>query len=481
MDQKQAIWIRDPLAILAEGAERGVVVRQGKIIELVAVGRQPSTVDAVPFDASEHVVLPGLINTHHHFYQTLTRALPAAMDRELFPWLAALYPVWARLTPEALDLGVTVAMSELMLSGCTTTTDHHYVFPAGLEEAVDIEVSVAKRLGLRVLLTRGSMNRSQRDGGLPPHSVVQDEDTILADSERVVARHHQRGEDAMVQIALAPCSPFSVTTSLMRATADLAKKLDVRLHTHLAETEDENRFCEATHGCRPLDYLEQCGWLNARTWLAHGIFFSAAEMKRLGKAGTSISHCACSNQVLASGCCPVCEMEEAGVGIGIGVEELVVVEAVEAEIGVGVGLAVGLLAWSRDVVVLSDGATLAPRDHERCRRHGVVVRAEKIARVEGRDGRLVRIVFADGSTLARAAIFLAITQRQRSPLAERLGCTFTKDGAVATGEHEATNVPGVYVVGDASRHDQMVAVAAAEGTLAAIKIHDALWNEELGD
>ena len=177
-----------------------------------------------------------------------------------------------------------------------------------------------KRLGMRALLTRGSMNRSQRDGGLPPDSVVQDEDTILADSERVVGKHHQRGEDAMVQIALAPCSPFSVTTSLMKKTAELADRLDVRLHTHLAETEDENRFCEQIHNCRPLDYLEQCGWLNARTWLAHGIFFNPAEMKRLGKAGTTISHCACSNQILASGCCPVCEMEEAGVGIGLGVD-----------------------------------------------------------------------------------------------------------------------------------------------------------------
>jgi 8-oxoguanine deaminase len=320
MDHMQAIWIRDPLAILAEGAERGIVIRDGRIVELVPAGGQPATADVTAFDASEHVVLPGLINTHHHFYQTLTRALPIAMDRELFPWLQALYPVWARLTPEALDLGVTVAMSELLLSGCTTTTDHHYVFPAGLEDAVDIEVAVADRLGMRVLLTRGSMNRSQRDGGLPPDSVVQDEDTILADSARVVAKHHQRGQDAMVQIALAPCSPFSVTTSLMRATADLADKLDVRLHTHLAETEDENKFCEQIHGCRPLDYLEQCGWLNARTWLAHGIFFNPSEMKRLGKAGTTISHCACSNQILASGCCPVCEMEEAGVGIGLGVD-----------------------------------------------------------------------------------------------------------------------------------------------------------------
>ena len=319
MTQPQAIWIKDPIGILAEGAERGVVVRDGRIVELVGAGATPVT-EAVVFDASAHVVLPGLINTHHHFYQTLTRTVPAAMDRELFPWLQALYPVWARLTPEALDLAVTVAMAELLLSGCTTTTDHHYVFPAGLEDAVDIEVAVAKRLGLRVLLTRGSMNLSQRDGGLPPDSVVQDEDTILADSERVVARHHQRGEDAMVQIALAPCSPFSVTTSLMRKTAELAGRLDVRLHTHLAETEDENRFCEDKYGCRPLDYLEQCGWLGARTWLAHGIFFDAAEMQRLAKAKTTISHCACSNQILASGCCPVCEMEAAGVGIGLGVD-----------------------------------------------------------------------------------------------------------------------------------------------------------------
>src|SRR6202022_288864 len=252
MDPNRAIWIKDPLAILADGAERGVVVQGGKIVELVPKGGQPKT-PAAFFEAGDHVVLPGLINTHHHFYQTLTRALPAALDRELFPWLQALYPVWARLTPEALHLAVTVAMSELLLSGCTTTTDHHYVFPAGLEDAVDIEVGVTMRLGIRALLTRGSMNRLQ-----------------------------------------------------------LADRLDVRLHTHLAETEDENRFCEQIHNCRPLDYLEQCGWLNARTWLAHGIFFDAAEMKRLGKAGTTISHCACSNQILASGCCPVCDMEAAG-------------------------------------------------------------------------------------------------------------------------------------------------------------------------
>src|SRR6266571_1847323 len=285
MDKTQAIWIKDPLAILADGAARGIVVRNGKIVELVPKGGQPTT-PARFFEAGDHVVLPGLINTHHHFYQTLTRALPAALDRELFPWLQALYPVWARLTPESLNLGVTVAMAELLLSGCTTTTDHHYVFPAGLEAAIDIEVAAAQRLGLRVVLTRGSMNLSQRDGGLPPDGVVQDEDTILADSKRLIDRHHQRGDDAMVQIALAPCSPFSVTTTLMRSTADLAAQMEVRLHTHLAETEDENRYCNEIYGCRPLDYLENCGWLGDRTWLAHAVHFNADEITRLGLART---------------------------------------------------------------------------------------------------------------------------------------------------------------------------------------------------
>jgi 8-oxoguanine deaminase len=318
--EKSALWIKDPLAILADGADRVIVLQGGRIVELVAAGHSPTAPNVEIYDADERVVLPGLINTHHHFYQTLTRAVPAALDRELFPWLQALYPIWARLTPEALDLGMTLAMAELLQSGCTTTTDHHYVFPAGLEDAIDIEVAAAKRLGLRVLLTRGSMNLSQRDGGLPPDSVVQDEDAILADSERVVARYHEAGQGATVQIALAPCSPFSVTTSLMRSTAELAARLNVRMHTHLAETEDENRYCQEVHHCRPLDYLENCGWLNDRVWLAHGIHFDAAEMKRLARAGTTISHCPCSNQTLASGTCPVCAMEQAGVRIGIGVD-----------------------------------------------------------------------------------------------------------------------------------------------------------------
>jgi 8-oxoguanine deaminase len=318
--ERSALWLKDPLAILADDAERGLVVQNGRIIELVPAGGTPTTADVKIFSASDHVILPGLINTHHHFYQTLTRAVPIAINRELFPWLQALYPLWARITPQAFDLAITVAMTELLLSGCTTTTDHHYVFPVGLENALDIEAAAAQRLRIRVLLTRGSMNLSERDGGLPPDSVVQDEDAILADSERVVTRYHDPSVGSVIQIGLAPCSPFSVTTSLMRSTAELANRLKVRMHTHLAETEDENRYCWEFYKCRPLDYLEDCGWLNNRVWLAHGIHFNQGEIKRLARAGTAISHCPCSNQILASGTCPVCALEDAGVHIGVGVD-----------------------------------------------------------------------------------------------------------------------------------------------------------------
>ncbi|MDE0924053.1 8-oxoguanine deaminase [Aurantimonas coralicida] len=314
------LWLKTPLAILAEGADGGIVVEDGRIVELVPSGGEPRVPVDETFDAARHVVLPGLVNTHHHFYQTLTRAHPQAIDKELFPWLQSLYPIWARLDPDSFRLSVRLALTELLMSGCTTAADHHYLFPKGLEDAIDIEAEEAAALGIRVTLTRGSMNLSQKDGGLPPDSVVQDEDEILADSERLIGRWHDRSDGAMTQIALAPCSPFSVTKSLMMASAELADRHDCRLHTHLGETEDENRFCVESFGCRPVDYLEDVGWLGPRTWLAHGIHFTTDECRRLGAHKVGVCHCPASNAVLASGFCPVNELRAAGSPVGLGVD-----------------------------------------------------------------------------------------------------------------------------------------------------------------
>ena len=219
-----------------------------------------------------------------------------------------------------MDTAATVALAELLLSGCTTTTDHHYAFPAGLEDAIAIEAEAAARLGIRAVLTRGSMDLSQRDGGLPPDSVVQDRDTILADSERLIDRFHDPAPYAMLQIALAPCSPFTVTTGLMRDTATLAAAKQVKLHTHLAETQDEAVFCQERFKCSPLDYLESCDWLRPGTWVAHGIHVDDADIARLAAASVGVTHCPCSNQLLASGTCRVCAMERAGVAVGLGVD-----------------------------------------------------------------------------------------------------------------------------------------------------------------
>lgn len=314
------IWIKNPLAVLADDTGGGIVVEDHVIAECLSPGGNPaSAVDEI-FDASEHVVLPGLINTHHHFYQTLTRAYGPALDKELFDWLKTFYPVWAGLTPEFLDVASRLALAELLLSGCTTAADHHYVFPDGLEDAVDIQAAAAQEMGVRVTLTRGSMNLSVEDGGLPPRSVVQDADDILADSARVIDAFHDPSPGAMIQIALAPCSPFSVTREIMMDTAALAADKGVGLHTHLAETEDENAFCVEMFGCRPLDYLEQVGWLNDRVWLAHGIHFTSDEIARIGKAGTGIAHCPGANMLLASGLCPAVELEAQGAPVGIGVD-----------------------------------------------------------------------------------------------------------------------------------------------------------------
>ena len=314
------IWLKNPLSILAENAEGGILLEGTRIAELVPSGKQPSAKYDSVFDAGSHVILPGLINLHHHFFQTLTRVYPQALNKKLFPWLKTLYPLWAGLTPEAVRMATRLALAELLLSGCTTASDQHYVFPAGLEKAIDLQVEEANNLGIRVVLCRGSMDRSEKDGGLPPDSVVQTCDEILADSERLIHLYHNPEEGAMTQIALAPCSPFSVSETVMRESAKLAKKHNVLLHTHLAETEDENRFCLENIGCRPLDYLERVGWLNNRTWLAHGIHFTNEEILKLSVAKTGISHCPSSNMVLSSGVCRVSELEKSRVAVGLGVD-----------------------------------------------------------------------------------------------------------------------------------------------------------------
>jgi 8-oxoguanine deaminase len=315
------VWIKDPLAILAKDAEGGVVIHHGKIVELVPRGGRPSSEIDQIFDAGQHVVIPGLINTHHHFFQTLTRAHPAAINKELFPWLQTLYPIWARhVTPEAFRMATRLALTELLMSGCTCASDHHYLYPPGLDEAMDIQAEEAARLGMRMTLTRGSMNLSEKDGGLPPDTVVQDEDTILADCERVLSRYHDASDGAMLQVALAPCAPFTVTKRLMVDTAGLAEKYNCRLHTHLGETRDENDYCLAHFACRPVDYLEECGWLTDRVWLAHGIHFNDEEIRRLGRHHVGVCHCPTSNMVLASGQCRTRELEAAGSPIGLGVD-----------------------------------------------------------------------------------------------------------------------------------------------------------------
>lgn len=266
------------------------------------------------------VAIPGLVNTHHHLYQTLTRACTASADAELFDWLRALYPLWARLDEEAVHMAATVGMAELLLSGCTTTSDHHYVFPDGQAKLIDAEIEAACEIGIRFHPTRGSMSVGQSGGGLPPDCVVQDEDAILADCERLIGKYHDPAPGSMLRIALAPCSPFSVSPELMLRTAALAERYQVRLHTHLAETRDEEAYCLGRFGKRPLDLLSDAGWLGGNTWLAHGIYFNDREIDRLGSAGVGIAHCPSSNMRLGSGIAPVIRLRRAGCPVGLGVD-----------------------------------------------------------------------------------------------------------------------------------------------------------------
>jgi 8-oxoguanine deaminase len=298
-----------------EGAS--VLVRDGWVEQVGPTGTVPAEADHI-VDLTDHVVLPGLVNTHHHFYQTLTRAVPAAQDSGLFDWLTTLYPIWARMTPDHVRVATTLGLVELALSGCTTASDHHYLWPNG--SGVDDQIEGAAGLNMRFHVSRGSMSLGESDGGLPPDSVVEDESTILRLSQEAVEKHNDPERGSLRRVVLAPCSPFSVTGDLMRESADLARSLGVRLHTHLAETHDEDRFCRERFDLRPVEYMESLGWAGDDVWYAHAVHVADDEVLRMAASGTGVAHCPTSNMRLASGLAPVSRYIDAGVPVGLGVD-----------------------------------------------------------------------------------------------------------------------------------------------------------------
>ena len=284
-------------------------------------GGAPAGDEVEVIDASRLVVVPGFVNTHHHFYQTLTRALPAAQDAKLFEWLVYHYEIWKYIDAEAVRASTLLAVGELLKTGCTTTTDHHYLYPRNFDgDIVETQFDAARSLGIRFSPSRGSMSLSKKDGGLPPDTVVQTDEEILQHSETAIQRFHDAGQWSMSRITLAPCSPFSVTPELMKETAALARRYGVKLHTHLAETRDEDEFCLTTFGKRPLALMESCDYIGRDVYFAHGIFFTDDELKLLAETGTGVSHCPSSNMRLGSGIARVVEMRKLGIPVSIGVD-----------------------------------------------------------------------------------------------------------------------------------------------------------------
>ena len=295
----------------------GLFARDGFIEKVGPTSELPATADEV-LDLSGQLVLPGLVNTHHHFYQTLTRAVPAAQDANLFQWLKTLYPIWARLTPEDIYISTQTALAELALSGCTTASDHLYLFPNG--SRLDDEIAAAREIGMRIQASRGSMSLGESNGGLPPDSVVDSEANILKDSQRLIETHHDPKAGAFVQIVLAPCSPFSVTGELMKQSAKMAREYGVHLHTHLAETEDEQDFCLQKFGYRPVPYMQSVDWVGEDVWFAHAVYVDNEEVKVFARHGCGVAHCPSSNMRLASGIAPIKEYLAARVKVGLGVD-----------------------------------------------------------------------------------------------------------------------------------------------------------------
>lgn len=297
--------------------DAAIFCRDGFIEQIGRAADLPQTADEI-LDLRDHIVLPGLVNTHHHFYQTLTRALPGAQNANLFNWLKYLYPIWARMNPEDIFISTQIALAELALSGCTTASDHLYLFPNGSK--LDDEIEGAATTGLRLHASRGSMSLGESQGGLPPDSVVDTEDSILRDSERLILRYHDPKPGSRLQIVLAPCSPFSVTGQLMRDSAVMARKHHVHLHTHLAETEDEDDFCLQKFGHKPVAYMQTVDWIGSDVWFAHSVWVNQAEMDLYARHGCGVAHCPSSNMRLASGIAPVMTMLGKGIKLGLGVD-----------------------------------------------------------------------------------------------------------------------------------------------------------------
>jgi cytosine/adenosine deaminase-related metal-dependent hydrolase len=300
-----------------ELSDGGLFIRDGFIEQVGQIANLPDEADEI-LDLKGHVLLPGLVNTHHHFYQTLTRAVSAAQDANLFNWLKTLYPIWARINPEDIFISTSTALAELALSGCTTASDHLYLFPNGSK--LDDEIAAASEIGLRLHASRGSMSLGESKGGLPPDSVVDDEDSILKDSQRLIEKYHDAKPGSMIQIVLAPCSPFSVTGELMKQSAKLAREYGVHLHTHLAETEDEEQFCLEKFGHRPVGYMQEVDWIGDDVWFAHAVWVNDEEIKVFAKHNCGVAHCPTSNMRLASGIAPIKEYRAAGVNVGLGVD-----------------------------------------------------------------------------------------------------------------------------------------------------------------
>lgn len=312
--------LRDVSLLVVDGVIRAICKDEMLPKVLLKYGvTDPSAIRTI--DARGYALYPGLVNTHHHFYQIFSRNLPEVQNLELFPWLKALYQIWKNLNAEVVYYSSLCGMGELLKCGCTTSTDHHYVFPSGCGmDLMEAQFAAADALGMRFHATRGSMDLSEKDGGLPPDSVVQTIDEIMRDSEEAVRRFHDGAPYAMHRVALAPCSPFSVSKTLLSESANLARKLGVRLHTHLAETKDEENYMLEKEGVRPLAYMEQLGWTGEDVWYAHGIHFNDEELSLLARTGTGVAHCPVSNMKLSSGIARVPEMVRMGVPVGLAVD-----------------------------------------------------------------------------------------------------------------------------------------------------------------